>query len=1063
MSLTHHAMGIRSGVLPDKPHPKVFIWTALFALLILVGLPNANALDPQKAITQFRHRHWGAAEGIIQVNAISQTSDGYLWVATVDGLFRFNGVIFSPWEPSFREPGLPGVPEHLLATSDGTLFVAGKGYVLVLRAGHSKTFALRNDEGRARTTRLCQSKNGTVWVGTSIGLYQFTGGKCRLLGPEWGLPNDGVTATMVDEEDTLWLSVDDSKDPAGCRIAFLRKGENRFHLGTERSNRAEMLARAPDGKLWVADLVRSVRPATIQRDGIRYVHPEIQVGSMAFLFDRDGTLWITTVADGLRRVRNTAALGPEDIGRSSDAVDKFLARDGLSSDVVASIFEDREGVIWCGTEAGLDCFCETKITAITTREGLRAGGNLTVLASATGNIWTGGNEKGIIEIRPSQNLFLNRGWFGLDLSGQNAHAFIFRLYEDRTGDLVLATGGGVAILKHGENQASFLPEVPDFKTVLGVTRDREGGLWLCDRYKGVYRLFNGKLQPFPELHRELDGWPSVAFTDTDGRVWVGLTTGEVALFDAGHFSVFSEKDGLPGGQVTTILCDLKGDTWVAGAGGLSHYEKGHFRTLSRGNGLPFDNIFVALEDDDGVFWLAGSPGIFRVPAHDLEATLSNGGNLVTGEMFSEDDGLKGLVRHIPFGYRGLGLSVASKARDGSLWFATTEGLAVIDPHRIRRNALAPPVHIEEIKVGKKAYHLFEALSFPSGTRNCEIGFAALSFLNPSKVSYTFKLEGSDTDWRHGVGQRQASYSNLKPGHYKFQVCACNGDGIWNDIGDSVEFAITPTFFQTAWFPVLSTAAGGFILFGLYRYRLARIAALSTLKAKLSRATQIASFAEMSASIAHEINQPLAAIVTNGKACLRWLSRPVPDLEEARKVAQDIVADANRGSEVVERIRALLKKEPVCKSRIDINDVVQEILKLVEPELEGTVLKMELATDLPQVFADRIQLQQVLVNLINNAIDAMKPVMDRSHILTITTRRKGSSGLEVTVADSGVGLDPKKTEQLFDAFYTTKPGGLGLGLSISRSIIENHGGRLWAERNDGSGSIFRFTLSSSEPT
>jgi len=649
----------------------------------------------------------------------------------------------------------------------------------------------------------------------------------------------------------------------------------------------------------------------------------------------------------------------------------------------------------------------------------------------------------------------------LDFAGRIGTGNIYRLYEDPVGDLVFATGCGVAILKHGEERATFLDEVPDLRTVLGVTRDPEGGLWLCDRNKGVSRLFKGKIQTFPELHRELDGWPSVAFTDRNGKVWVGLTSGEIALFEEGRFHVFGETNGLSSGQVTSIFNDLKGAHWVASAGGISRYNNGHFQTLNKRNGLLFEDVFAVLEDDDGVFWIAGAPGILRVPSDQLEAALADSSRQVHGELLSRDDGLRGLVRHSPFGYRGVGQSVASKDRNGKLWFSTSEGLAVIDPRHIRRNSVPPPVHIERIRCGKREYSDFEALEFPSGTRNCEIEFAALSFLSLSRIGYKFKLDGVDPDWRYAVGQHQVSYSNLKPGHFKFQVRACNGDGVWNDTGDTAEFAITPTFIETPWFPALCAAVIGSLLLAVHRYRLAKLAALTTLKEKLARATQIASFAEMSASIAHEINQPLSAIVTNGKACLRWLNRPVPNLEEARRVAEDIVADGNRGSQVVGRIRALLKKEPVSKTQVDINEVVQQILKLTEPDLQGTLVKVELAAELPRVFADRIQLQQVLLNLITNATDAMKGVLDREHILTIRTHQKEAGTVVVAVSDSGIGLDPKKTEQLFDTFYTTKPGGLGLGLSISRSIIESHGGRLWAERNEGHGTVFRFTLSCSE--
>jgi len=373
--------------------------------LILIGIlflspSTSHALDPQKAITQFTHRHWGAADGIIQVTSICQTMDGYLWVATVDGLFRFNGISFSRWEPSSGEAGLPSGPDHLLVASDGSLYVSGVGYVVVIRGMHSKKYVLRNDDGRARTQCLCESKDGTVWAGTNQGLYRFTDGEWRLLGSEWGLPNERVTGTMVDQGDTLWLSLDD-------RLAFLRHGEKRFHVGTERWGRAEMLASAPDGRIWAASLGSSVRPVVLKGDDIELVRPAIQVGSQSLLFDHDGTLWVATVGDGLRRVRDTAALAPEDIGQFSNVIDQFTAHDGLSSDLVASTFEDREGVIWCGTEAGLDCFCETKVTPITQREGLPAqGGSLTVLASITGNVWVGCNDHGLVEIRQPQTLFL---------------------------------------------------------------------------------------------------------------------------------------------------------------------------------------------------------------------------------------------------------------------------------------------------------------------------------------------------------------------------------------------------------------------------------------------------------------------------------------------------------------------------------------------------------------------------------------------------------------------------------------------------------------------------------
>jgi C4-dicarboxylate-specific signal transduction histidine kinase len=229
------------------------------------------------------------------------------------------------------------------------------------------------------------------------------------------------------------------------------------------------------------------------------------------------------------------------------------------------------------------------------------------------------------------------------------------------------------------------------------------------------------------------------------------------------------------------------------------------------------------------------------------------------------------------------------------------------------------------------------------------------------------------------------------------------------------------------------------------------------QANLARIARLTTMGELTASIAHEVNQPLAAVVTNANACLRWLDRASPDLDEARDAIRRIIRDGNRGSEVIARIRAILNKEPKPKEKLDINDVVRETIALTRVYLQGASLQTELSPALPVVLADRVQLQQVLLNLMVNAIDAMKTVTDRPRILRLETKTIEGGDILVVVQDSGIGLDQKQMDQLFEVFYTTKPQGMGMGLAISRSIIDGHGGRLWAEANDGPGATFKFTL------
>ena len=217
--------------------------------------------------------------------------------------------------------------------------------------------------------------------------------------------------------------------------------------------------------------------------------------------------------------------------------------------------------------------------------------------------------------------------------------------------------------------------------------------------------------------------------------------------------------------------------------------------------------------------------------------------------------------------------------------------------------------------------------------------------------------------------------------------------------------------------------------------------------------------ELTASIAHEVNQPLSGMVLNANASLRWLAGATPNLDEVREALSRIIRDGNRASDVIAKIRALLRKTDMEKERLDMNDTIREVVALAQGEMRrtGVALRAELEGDLPRVLADRVQLQQVILNLLMNGIEAMSAVTDRSRDLLIRSRQHESDKVLVAVQDSGMGLDPKNMERVFDAFYTTKAQGMGMGLAISRSIVENHGGRLWAVPNDGPGVTFQFTL------
>jgi C4-dicarboxylate-specific signal transduction histidine kinase len=231
------------------------------------------------------------------------------------------------------------------------------------------------------------------------------------------------------------------------------------------------------------------------------------------------------------------------------------------------------------------------------------------------------------------------------------------------------------------------------------------------------------------------------------------------------------------------------------------------------------------------------------------------------------------------------------------------------------------------------------------------------------------------------------------------------------------------------------------------------------RVQLAHFARVTTLGELTLSIAHEVNQPLTAVVTSGNACLRWLDLQPPNLDKAKQAMQRIVEDASRASEIIRRVRGLARQAPARNEPLSINETIQEILALMKSELDKSdiSLRTELAHHLPLLVGDRIQLQQVLLNLIINATEAMKETREAPRELTVSTALGGSDKVVVAVRDTGPGLDQRQLEGMFEPFYTTKHEGMGMGLTISRSIIENHGGRIWATPNDPRGATFQFTL------
>ncbi|RBP38135.1 phospho-acceptor domain-containing protein [Roseimicrobium gellanilyticum] len=337
------------------------------------------------------------------------------------------------------------------------------------------------------------------------------------------------------------------------------------------------------------------------------------------------------------------------------------------------------------------------------------------------------------------------------------------------------------------------------------------------------------------------------------------------------------------------------------------------------------------------------------------------------------------------------------------------------------------------------------------------------------------IEGDqlEIEWSqaHSVGGGTLSvqdYNNPAPGNYKLRVQPVDLQGLPNGEETTLMISVLPPWWKQRWVWTLTALIVGVLAFALSRYiahqrlreELNRMkeAALRKAEVEMNRMARATTLGEFTASIAHEISQPLTAMTTNASTCLRWLSPERCDIDEARAAAQRIIGDGDRAVQIIMRIRALLAKDKPIRESSSINAVIEEILPLLTTDIRkrGVKLECDLSADLPEVAIDRVQIQQVVMNLVRNGLDAMNGIADRPRVLRIHTGREAEA-VSVQVEDTGVGLSSATIERLFDRFFTTKPEGLGMGLAICQSIVASHGGRLVARPAEGNGAIFLFTL------
>ena len=624
-----------------------------------------------------------------------------------------------------------------------------------------------------------------------VGLSEFRNGRWHPIASESGLPKEAsVVGFYEDHQRTFWI-----RTSLGV---FWRKMGDSIFRPLESQLQIRGLSEDATGDLWVL-AKRSIHMLTDPSTNIRLA--DGLDGPM--LRDSKGNLWIGTLGSGVICVSNL----PKKVDPQPAQIERFTPADGLTSGVILSLLEDREGNIWLGTQSGLIRLSETSVVTTKVNGAFREAIRL-VTAANDGSMWVG-TSNGLFRFS-NDNLQRYDERDGLPGVGVSA------VHSDSQGGLWVAPdGGGVFRFKNGRFFSLFSPAQSQLKLIESLTTDHDGGIWFTENGHGVFRWKDGFLQSFNDVPQIRDKLGTFALTDPSGRVWIGFGDGDLGVFQDGKFIVYSKSDGLPGGSIGSIAADGAGAIWVGTTNGVSHFLNGRFTSLTTKNGLDVNNVTAIVTDLQGNIWIGATAGIFRLKPNEFEKAVANQGYQAQYTLYDIWDGLPG----VPMSKKGF--PSATRGPNGTLWFVTSNGLAVIDPLQPKKSRLPPPIRIERALVDDQALSPIAGISLAPLTSRVQIEYTALSFTVPSKVRFRYKLEGYDDGWVNAGTRRQAFYTNLPPREYRFHVIAEN-DGAWNETGAVWNFAIKPAFYQASWFRATCVAFAGLVSFAAWRLKVRQV-------------------------------------------------------------------------------------------------------------------------------------------------------------------------------------------------------------------------------------------------
>ena len=974
--------------------PTVILWLGL--------LPS-----PSPAGAQPRFDSWTTENGLPQnsVNDILQTRDGYLWLATHGGLVRFDGMRFVVFDRS-----TPGVGSQRLRAlhqdRKGALWAATEDGMLIRHQdGRFVTYSARDGVPQAAAVRIEEDDQGCLWVTWVDGITRFDGQRFVNFGA-----NDFRKRLSVPPvaryHDAWW-----SQDTEGLHV-FVSGAVRTFPnalIGSE-IKRVHLDRR---GSVWIsthtAGLIKAsagtVRRYTM-RDGLPGASPE-----GPFAEGSGDDLWLVD-RGSLYRVRD---------GRA-----ELFNLPGAPFSGWRSFFVDQEGSTWLGTTAtGLHRVVDPKITVHAEGDGVSLHGAYPILQDETGAIWVGNG--GLVR-------YANGRWTSQWPPQAVAPGVVTSIYADRAHRLWVGTShGGAGYFERGRYTA-LADEAGLLRgRITAMLEDRSGSFWFATG-SGLVKLENGRLTRYTTSDGLSHDRITALFEDRGGVLWIGTFQGLTRLA-AGRFAAWRARDGFIGNDVRALHQDDDGVLWVGTYdGGLYRLADERLTRFTRSDGLHDNGVFQILEDDAGYFWMGSNRGISRVGRGELNDVMEGRRRSVNAVAFGPADGLARV--EVNGGAQPPGLA----ASDGTLWFPTMGGVAVLNPAAFGVRAPPPPAIIEELRLNGAPIDFSSGVTVPRGVRTFEIRFTAPSFVKPAQVRFRYRLAGLEEEWTDAGERRTVSFHTVPPGRYRFEVVAASHDGVWNTGGPSVAIVVVPPFWRTWWFMVLALAATLSAAVGAHERRIRRLRRLHAMQEGFSQRlidSQERERRRVSSEMHDSLGQHMAVLKKKARAGLELAGNPA-----AAGAFAEIAALAETVNTEMKEIAYAVR--PHHLDTIGLSKTIETMVTRV-----GRACDIQLTADIVPIDehvpeASHIHVFRIVQEAVSNIVKhsgATRARVSVSH---------GPGSLVIAVEDNGRGFSSDDLDAARLAMH-------GAGLVGIRERVRILGGRLEIQSNGDTGTMLSVTL------